>query len=143
MSPSKFRSSGFTLIELMIVLSVVSLLMGLVGPLAINSLEKAEAKQEMLTMKNWFRKISFRAFSTGQGYVLKLSGKKVELFFENDTRQPIATKYLDTLFFQPQILSYNAKGFVTPGIVEGTYRNRPLRLDLSSWVNGEPQASSQ
>jgi prepilin-type N-terminal cleavage/methylation domain-containing protein len=135
-------SSGFTLIELMIVMSVVALLMGMVGPLAINSLEKAEAKQEMLTMKNWFRKVSYRAFSTQQAHILKLSGKKVELFlnntqFNDQGQTPILSKTLKSLFFQPQELIYSAKGFVSPGIVEGLYRDKVLKINLKSWVNGE------
>jgi prepilin-type N-terminal cleavage/methylation domain-containing protein len=67
---------GFTLIELMIVMAIVSLLLGLVGPLAINNLEKANAKQELLTIKNWLTKISYRAFHTGKEHILKLSVKK-------------------------------------------------------------------
>jgi len=132
--------SGFTLIELMVVMAIVGLLMTMVGPLAINTVEKANAKQEMLTMKNWFRKISYRAYSTGSSYQLNLSGKKAELFIINDDEQQIQpaiiTKTLDSLFFQPQILYYNAKGFVSPTLVEGTYRNKVLKLDLSEWVNG-------
>jgi len=135
------KNQGFTLIELMVVMAIVALLMTMVGPLAINAVEKANAKQEMLTMKNWFRKISFRAFNTGSSYQLKLSGKKAELFIVNTESEqmqpPLITKTLDSLFFQPQVLYYNAKGFVTPTLVEGTYRNKILKVDLSHWVNGE------
>jgi len=135
------KNKGFTLIELMIVMSIVALLMTMVGPMAINSVEKANAKQEMLTMKNWFRKISYRAFATGNSYQLKLTGKKAELFLINkNNEQPqkaISTKTLESLFFKPQLLTYSAKGFVTPSLVEGTYRNKTLKLDLSEWVNGE------
>jgi len=137
-----YKYHGFTLIELMVVMAIVALLMSMVGPLAINTLEKAQAKQEMLTMKNWFRKISYRAFSTGQKYQLKLSGKKAELFLINADQQAekttlILSKNLESLFFQPQILTYSEKGFVTPMTVKGVYRNKALLVDLSQWVNGE------
>jgi len=135
---------GFTLIELMVVMAIVAVLMAMVGPLAINTLDKAQAKQEMLTMKNWFRKISYRAFSTGTAYQLKLSGKKAELFSVTQTENgdfidinPILSKTLESLFFNPQILYYNGKGFVSPTTVIGTYRNKPLKVDLSSLVNDE------
>jgi len=92
-------------------------------------------------MKNWLRKISYRAFATGNSYQLKLTGKKAELFVidENDEKlqPPLISKTLDALFFKPQILTYNPKGFVTPTLVEGTYRNKTLKVDLSEWVNGE------
>ena len=135
------KNRGFTLIELMVVMAIVALLLTMVGPLAINAVDKANAKQEMLNMKNWLRKISYRAFATGNSYQLKLTGKKAELFVidENDEKlqPPLISKTLDALFFKPQILTYNPKGFVTPTLVEGTYRNKTLKVDLSEWVNGE------
>jgi len=138
------KGRGFTLIELMVVMSIVALLMTMVGPLAINAVDKANAKQEMLTMKNWLRKISYRAFTTGNSYQLKLAGKKAELFLTLDNNilegerqnSALITHNFETLFFQPQILTYSAKGFVSPTLVEGTYRDKKLQLDLNVWVNG-------
>jgi prepilin-type N-terminal cleavage/methylation domain-containing protein len=131
------KVTGFTLIELMIVMSIVAILMGLVGPLAINSLEKAQAKQEMLTVKNWLRKVSYRAFSTGQHHIVKFSGKNITLFIKNQEDNLIENKNLESLFFQPQQLVYNIKGFVSPTLLEGTYRGKPLTVDLKKWVNHE------
>ena len=91
----------------------------------------------MLTIKNWLRKISYRAFNTGQAHRLKLSGKRAELFVEGNDQVPIVTKKLDTLFFQPQVLTYSVKGFVYPEQVFGSYRNQPLNLNLKAWVNGQ------
>ncbi|MCJ8296689.1 MAG: type II secretion system GspH family protein [Colwellia sp.] len=134
-------TKGFTLIELMVVMSIVALLMTMVGPLAINTVEKANAKQEMLTMKNWLRKISYRAFATGKSYQLKLAGKKAELFITaSNIEQPttaVISHSFETLFFQPQILTYSNKGFVSPTFIEGTYRGKTLQLDLNDWVNGK------
>jgi len=134
---SNFIVKGFTLIELMIVMSIVALLTGLVGPLAINSLEKAQAKEEMLSMKNWLRKISYRAFATGQAYTVKLAGKNIALHSNNDMQTAIIDKNFESLFFQPQELIYNEKGFVTPEVLIGTYRGTTLSVNLSQWVNGE------
>ncbi|MGL1957063.1 MAG: type II secretion system GspH family protein [Colwellia sp.] len=141
------KNKGFTLIELMVVMAIVALLMTMVGPLAINTVEKANAKQEMLTMKNWLKKISYRAFATGNKYQLILSGQKVELYLAeqnvgqddkgNHQSPPLITHSFGTLSFQPQVLNYNAKGFVTPAQMQGTYRNKTLQLNLKQWVNGE------
>ena len=150
--PNLIKIKGFTLIELLIVMSIVALLTSLVGPLAINSVDKANAKQEMLTLKNWLRKISYRAFATGNSYQLQLKGKRAQLFVNNEDvnsndlannangnliQQPIITYTFDTLFFQPQQLTYTAKGFVNPAFIEGTYRGKPLQLNLNEWVNGK------
>jgi len=131
------EKTGFTLIELMIVLTIVGFLMTMVGPLAVQSVEKAQAKQEMLMMKNWLRKISARSFNTGQAFELKLAGVKAELYIKGETQQPIISQTFESLFFQPQEFLYNHRGFITPNILIGTYRERPIKINLSSWVNGE------
>ncbi|MDX2370003.1 MAG: type II secretion system protein [Colwellia sp.] len=131
------RNSGFTLIELMVVMSIVALLMTMVGPLAINAVDKANAKQEMLTIKNWLRKVSYRAFYTGQEYTIKLAGKEVQLFYRYEQITAITKIEFETLFFQPQTLNYNNRGFVEPNKVTGTFQGKTMELDLNSWVNSE------
>ena len=138
---NKSKNTGFTLIELMIVMAIVALLMGVVGSLAINSLEKAQAKQEMLSVKNWFRKVGVRAFYAGQAHVVKLSGKQVSLFIAGQEQQILENISLDALFFQPQVLNYSAKGFVEPHRITGTYRGVELELDLNVMVNGVAEES--
>lgn len=132
------NKNGFTLIELMIVMSIVALLMGLVGPLAINSVEKAQAKQEMLTLKNWLRKVSDKAFYTGKSHCIELQGKQALLFIKGNP-DPIEKTAFESIFFQPQKINYNSNGFVDLNIVKGTYQNQLVELDLSSWLNNEIQ----
>ena len=131
----KSINSGFTLIELMIVMSIVALLIAIVGPLAIKSLEKAQAKQELLTLKIWLKQISYRAYIGGQNLQLSLSGKRVQLK-TSDGENLIKQEEFDYLFFQPQQLSFNNRGFVTPLLITGTYRKQFLELDLNRWING-------
>jgi prepilin-type N-terminal cleavage/methylation domain-containing protein len=152
MKNSLRQQLGFTLIELMIVMSIVALLLSLVGPMAIQNLEKAEAKQEMLMMKNWLKKISYRASATGQQHQLKLSGKQAELCMivtgQNETTSHIIiTKTFNSLFFKPQQLTYSTKGFVSPAALQGQYRSKDLTININHWVNGaeliEPPYASQ
>jgi prepilin-type N-terminal cleavage/methylation domain-containing protein len=149
------KHGGFTLIELMVVMAIVALLMSMVGPLAINAVDKANARQEMLTMKNWLRKISYRAFATGNSYQLKLSGNKVELFLissdttsnineeitdESNKQIPVISRTFAALFFQPQALTYNANGFVSPTSVNGQYRGKTMLLNLDDWINHQEKS---
>ncbi len=142
MSLKRNKLKGFTLIELMIVMSIVALLMAMVGPLAINSLEKAQAKQEMLTLKNWLRKVSYQSYSTGKALAVKLEGKTATLYTQSSpNNSPLITEIesytFDSLFFQPQQLNYSRQGFVVPDKVTGSYRERPLNLNLSVWINSQ------
>ncbi len=130
------KKNGFTLIEIMIVMSIVALLMGLVGPLAIQNLEKAEAKSELMSVNNWLKQVSYRAYIGGQELTLKLNGKEVQLFTTKNAKL-IKKQSFEYLFFQPQQLVFNNKGFVSPTKAEGSYRGKPLVLDLKKWINHE------
>jgi len=134
---NKKIKNGFTLIELMVVMSIVALLMTMVGPLAINSVEKANAKQEMLSLKQWFRQVSSRAFYTGQEYTIKLAGKEARLFQGYEQVTAITKAEFETLFFKPQILNYNKRGFIEPDKITATFQGKDIELDLASWINGE------
>ncbi len=131
---SKHNSKGFTLIELIIVMSIVVLLTTMVGPLAIRNLEKAQAKSELLSLKNWIDKISYRAYISSQKLDLIFRGKQVVLQ-SHDNTQIIKNQQFEFLFFQPQTLSFNRKGFVSPDNIEGLYRDNSLNLDLSQSIN--------
>lgn len=133
------KKSGFTLIELMIVMSIVALLMSMVGPLAINSLEKAQAKQEMLSFKNWLKKISARSFNTGQHHRVEIEGNRVSVYLDGD-EQPIQSNTFQTLFMKPQTLHYNNKGFVDLDSLSVTYRGELLTIELWRWINNEEKS---
>ena len=139
--PESKVSKGFTLIELMIVMSIVALLMGMVGPLAINSVDKARAKQEMLTLKNWLKKVSARAFYTGNKHDVSFNGKTIELYIEN-SELPFESVDFDSLFFQPQRIQFSINGFVNQHTLEGTFRDKPMVLDLYHWLNEEQVISN-
>ncbi|MFT5755304.1 MAG: prepilin-type N-terminal cleavage/methylation domain-containing protein [Alteromonadaceae bacterium] len=78
------RSDGFTLIELMIVMSIVALLMSLVGPLTIKSYEKVKAKEEVSTLKNWIKGNSYRSFATAKQGIMALSQNTITFRFADD-----------------------------------------------------------
>jgi len=133
------RQRAFTLIELMVVMAILALLMSLVGPMAINSVERAKSRQEMMSVKNWLRVVSARAFNTGQAHVIKFSGKQAQLYTQNDYESesaPIIERDFESLFFQPQLLAYNKNGFVEQKLLTGTNRGQDLEINLNSWVNG-------
>jgi len=131
---SRNLQTGFTLIELMIVMSIVALLMGLVGPLTIKSYEKAKAVEESLSFKNWVIANSYRSFATGREgtFILNKSTatfslqtqdgyKKREAFdqldedtllelSEVDEDNILAISNYEFLSFEPQEITVNSYG---------------------------------
>jgi len=107
--------------------------MGLVGPMTIQQVEKARAKEEAISFKRWVKELSYVAFLNGQGLTMTLNGKQVSL--TNTYGEIIEKRDYESLFFQPQSLQFNRKGFVNPSTVTGKYRNTELRVDLSVSIN--------
>lgn len=109
-------SRAFSLIELMVVIAIMSTLMAIVGPLAINSLEKADAKQEIITLKKWGDAISQRAFLSHQKMTLELKGRQATLL--SGDNEVIQKKEFDVLFFQPQTITFSRNGFSKTSSIE-------------------------
>ena len=65
----KKRLLGFSLIELLVVISILAGLLVLVGGLTVNSVEKAQAQTELVGFSNMIKKISFRAFASGNSII--------------------------------------------------------------------------
>ncbi|WP_448546871.1 type II secretion system protein [Thalassotalea fusca] len=115
---------GFTLIELMIVMAIVSLLMGLVGPLAISSVEKARTKEELLSVKHWLSRISAEAYYSGQEKCLIFQGKEVLVTRCKEGESSAKSITFEYLFFQPQTLQFNTNGFAFPNELIADYRGK-------------------
>jgi len=131
MTAGKHR--GFTLIELIIVLTIMAMLMGLVGPLMISSLEKSQAKVEAMTFSNWLKKVSFKALMRSEPLILVLNGKQARL--ENEQQQLKLVNF-DYLFFQPQTVRFNSKGFPEQTRLVYQLRGDRRELALMDIVNG-------
>jgi prepilin-type N-terminal cleavage/methylation domain-containing protein len=159
MNHKPIASSGFTLIELMIVMAIMALLMALVGPLTIQGYEKMKGKEEQLALKNWLRANSYRSFATGQageftldknqavfGYPLLAANPvlaargEAEQGLPDDNGEPdqqhiVSKRSFKYLNFQPQTLRVNTFGLVFPAEVRLQLRGEDLSLDLNERVH--------
>lgn len=122
-------NKGFTLIELIIVLSIVSLLLAVVAPISIKAVDKTEAKTELLNTTKWIKNIGFQAFIEQQNYALALNGNTLNLY-KKPSNELVKTKTLASLSFTQQWVNFNANGFVTPEHIEGHFRGEPLSISL-------------
>ena len=129
-------SKGFTLIELIIVLSIVSLLLSVVAPISIKAVDKTEAKTELLNTTKWIKNIGFQAFIKQQSYSLELYGNTLNLY-KIPSNELVKTKELASLNFTQQRVNFNANGFVTPAQISGHFRGEPLTISL------EPNSEKQ
>lgn len=124
-------SKGFTLIELIIVLSIVSLLLSVVAPISIKAVDKTEAKTELLSTTKWIKNIGFQSFIEQQSYMLELNGNTLSLY-KKPSNDLVKTKQLESLSFTQQWVNFNANGFITPEQISGHFRGEPLTISLES-----------
>lgn len=122
---------GFTLVEIMIVMVLLGLIMGLIGPMTINQLNKTKAKSELLTFKTKLTAISTKAALMSKPIQITLNGKEM-IVSHGEVK---ISQGFENLFFDPQILMINKNGYVFPDFVTAKYRDESLKLDLNKSIN--------
>lgn len=121
---------GFTLIELLIVIVLLGLAIALVGPLTVEQVENARARNEQQKLVRWLQKQSFTAFARQQTHIFMFDGKAVYQQVEGDI-EPLLVAEFDYLFFPPQQLSVNYNGYMQPDSLAYSVKGREQRLSLS------------
>jgi len=82
MSRSNKLEAGFSLIELLVVISIMAAIMALVGPLTVRSVESAQAQTELVAIERWINGWGRKAFLTGS--VISVESRGGQLIAESD-----------------------------------------------------------
>lgn len=124
-------SPGFTLIELLVVLVIVSLVLTLVGPLAVRDVQRNQRHVEQVKLENWLTKQGHSAFYLGQPLTVIADGQQLSVYrgrYHLDDAQPSQTDlnqqpsydqlHLEHLEFNRQTVLISSRGFPqTPQLV--------------------------
>lgn len=85
------RLTGFSLVELLVVLALASTLIALVGPLGFESVERVRTQSEVVAIQRWYNRIGYSAFIRGQSIEVKSQGNNrliayldAEIFSQRD-----------------------------------------------------------
>ena len=125
------RARGFTLIELLVVLAIIGLSISIVGPLAIEQLDKFKSQDQVVQLERWVKALKHQAFINDTSYRLRLNNKTAELI-EQQSEQLISQRRFSLLNFEPQELSINKNGFMFPDTITLTSRERQLILEFEN-----------
>jgi type II secretory pathway pseudopilin PulG len=101
------RFAGVTLIELLIVISIMMTLLSLVGGLSLQTFKKAEAQTELISFYSLIKKAGMLGFASGGNVVLELSGNAVTMIVRDEVR---ATKSFEYLSFKAEMIFFNRSG---------------------------------
>ncbi len=131
----KKRLLGFSLIELLVVISILAGLLVLVGGLTVNSVEKAQAQTELVGFSNMIKKISFRAFASGNSIALSLDEHRAQVS-RND--EIMAEKIFDHIIFSAQEIIFNRNGYPDVSSVSLGVRDKTREIALLPLITGSP-----
>lgn len=98
------RLRGFSLIELLIVLSIMMTLLGLVGGNVIESVERTRAQAEVVSFFELLKKCGVSAFASGQSLSIVLDGNRVTIEPSTGQVREVIYEYLDFEDYQMTFL---------------------------------------
>jgi len=104
-----FKSSGFTLIELMVVLIIVSLLASLVGPVIFKRIEKVKISAEEKKLESIFESAKIISFTRKAPLFIKLENNV--LIVMNDVMKEMDATEFKFIAFENSLVHFNANGF--------------------------------
>lgn len=126
------QSSGFTLVELLIVLTIIGLTASLVAPLGAKQFDKARAQEEWLTLRRTVDGLAFRAYSLGRETELHAKGTSLEWAFADGKKGHLDFK---KVFFAPeQTISIDRNGYADRDRLELRMAGAPRELTLNNWL---------
>ncbi len=122
------KALGFTLIEILLVVLLMSVVFALVAPLGVEQVEKARAQTEWLTLDREMGRLSLDAFVRGDFITIVAAGKRLAWEFQGGERGSIE---FEQLFFSPeQRLTINPNGIADRAEIEVLQRDRRRRLRI-------------
>jgi len=77
---------GFSLIELMVVMAIMSIMMGLTGALVTKTVDQQERQVELEKVQHLFKKLSYQAFYQGSAIKVSLERNQIQITKENSQK---------------------------------------------------------
>jgi len=135
------KTKGVTLIELLVVITIMMTMMSLVAPLAVDTVDKAEAQSEYLSFCSLLRRISVKAFANGAGMTVELKDNTLKVasipsnLFLDEQFQDSPDEYIfeytyKYLNFDEVKLLVNRNGMPSRESIFLTQRDKTRELDL-------------
>ncbi len=122
-------SFGFTLVELMVVISIVGLLASLVGPYGSRLFDRARAQQERVDIERLMRRLGSDAFMRGQS--IRVEGQGSKLSWTIDDQDPVERE-LRYSFVKPEtVIEISRNGIARPDSLTIMQSGRDWTIELN------------
>jgi len=123
---------AFTLVELLIVFVILGLLLGLVGPIAVERMDRARAQEEWLIARRTLTGLAFRAYADGRAVSIEADGARLRWRTGADAPR---TRDFAHLFFPPQRVVINSHGIAVPARLTVQQGPRERVVELNGWLD--------
>lgn len=131
-SSQRPSNSGFTLIELIVVISIVAISYSLVGPNLFKNLDKTNFYAEKKDIQELFKTLGNRAFINSQPVEVVLSGKTITYGYQHkEERKKLHYSYLE---FPRQKIVFSASGFPDSNHFTISYQDKFTKVVLDDYV---------
>ena len=114
---------------------ILGLLLSLVGPIAVERMDRARAQEEWLIVRRTLTGLAFRAYADGRAVDIEADGAR--LGWRTASGEPRSLD-LGYLFFMPQRVVINSHGIAEPGRLTVRQGPRERVLELNGWLDEQP-----
>lgn len=131
------KTQGFTLLELLIVISILGLVVTLVSPLAAERVDKANAKSEFLAFKGTLKLQSLRAFTRGVSTKIVLHN---HYFKSVDSDGEVRSETFKYIQFPRQELVINTNGYPSVSSIAVSVHSVARTIEFHEIVGADKDA---
>jgi len=121
-------NSGFTLIELIVVMLIVSILASMVGPEIFKRIEKIKISADEKKLELILDTAKLLSFTRKSPLFIKLEDNVLTIM--DDDREPMSSTGFQFFFFKKDLVHYNANGFCDQKDIKYVCDNRERSLSL-------------
>ena len=126
---------GFSLVELLVVMTLSLTVLSLVGGVTLNAIRRAEAQAELTVIYNLIKKVGVMSFATGRTLVLTFDADRASVVGGDEI---LTEKSFDHLRFERQKVTFNRNGFPDSFKLAVNVQGQLRVIDLTSLSGGFP-----
>lgn len=125
-----------TLVELLIVFTIIGLLVSLVAPSSTNLMDKARAQEEWLVLDRTVDSLAFKAYAEAKIIQISASDRTLQWTVSGKPGGALALAYLR--FDKPQQVLINPNGLADASELSVMQVDRRRGLRLNRWLESRP-----
>jgi prepilin-type N-terminal cleavage/methylation domain-containing protein len=127
-----YRQRGMTLVELLVVFTIIGLLTALVAPVGGDVMARAQSQEEWMRLDRTLEGLAFKAYAEGR--VLEIDARGTRLAWKVDGSEAGFLNFEHIFFEGRQTIVINSNGVADRSSLSLRQRGRPRQIKLNRWL---------